>query len=106
MGNKGRETTVMNLKTLKNMDKEDILGLLGLETKSSTGSWLAGTLGTFGLGILVGAGVALMLAPKPGRELRGAIRNRLRRTPDDLSEAIGMGRDALSGEGGQANKTY
>jgi len=96
----------MNLKTLKNMDKEDILGLLGLETKSSTAGWLAGTLGTFGLGILVGAGVALMLAPKPGRELRGDIRNRLRRAPEDLGEAISMGRDALSGEGGTANKTY
>jgi hypothetical protein len=96
----------MNLKTLKNMDKEDILGLLGLETKASTGGWLASTLGTFGLGILVGAGVALMLAPKPGRELRGAIRNRLRRAPDDLGDAIGVGRDALSGEGSSSNKTY
>ena len=93
----------MNLKTLKNMDKEDILGMLGLETKSSTAGWLAGTLGTFGLGILVGAGVALMLAPKPGRELRGDIRNRLRRAPDDLGDAMGVGREAL---GSEANKTY
>jgi len=94
----------MNLKNLKNLDKDEILSMMGLETKSSTASWLAGTIGVFGLGILVGAGVALMIAPKPGRELRGAIRSRLRRAPDDLGEAIGVGRDALSGE--SANKTY
>jgi hypothetical protein len=63
----------MNLKDLKNMDKDEILGILGLETKQTTGRWLAGTLSTFGIGMLVGAGVALMLAPKPGRELRGDI---------------------------------
>jgi len=96
----------MNLKDLRNLDRDDLLAMLGLETKSSTAGWLAGTLGTFGLGILVGAGVALMLAPRPGRELRGAIRSRLRRAPEDLGEAIEMGRDALSGEGSTANKTY
>ena len=86
----------MNLKDLKNLDKDEILGLLGLETKQSTGSWLTGTLTTFGIGMLVGAGVALMIAPKAGRELRGDIRERLRRAPDDLSEAVGsvVGREA------------
>jgi len=93
----------MNLKDLKNLDKDEILGLLGLETKQSTGSWLAGTLATFGIGMLVGAGVALMVAPKAGRELRGDIRERLRRAPDDLSEAVGsvVGREA----GATSNKT-
>jgi gas vesicle protein len=77
----------MNIKDLKNLDKEDMLGLLGLETKTSTGSWLAGALTTFGVGVLVGAGIALMLAPKPGRELREDIRERLRRAPDALDGA-------------------
>jgi gas vesicle protein len=78
----------MNLKDLKSMDKDDILNMLGLETKQSTASWVTGALGTFGLGLLVGAGVALMLAPKPGRELRGDIRDRLRRAPEDLTDAV------------------
>jgi len=93
----------MNLKDLKNLDKDEILGLLGLETKQSTGSWLAGTLTTFGIGMLVGAGVALMVAPKAGRELRGDIRDRLRRAPDDLSEAVGgvVGRETTA----TSNKT-
>ncbi|HXJ23218.1 MAG TPA: YtxH domain-containing protein [Polyangia bacterium] len=95
----------MNLKDLKNLDKEDLLGMLGLEQKSSTGAWLAGTLGTFGIGMLVGAGIALILAPKPGRELREDIRDRLRRAPNDASEAISsaVGRaENLTGVG----KTY
>jgi|SwirhisoilCB1_FD_contig_101_1086550_length_1356_multi_6_in_0_out_0_4 gas vesicle protein len=95
----------MNLKDLKNMDKDDLLGLLGLESKSSTGAWLAGTMGTFGVGLLVGAGIALMLAPKPGRELREDLRERLRRAPNDASEAISsaVGRtETLGGVG----KTY
>lgn len=96
----------MNLKDLKNLDKDEILNMLGLETKSSTAGWVAGTLGTFGLGLLVGAGIALMLAPKPGRELRDDIRDRLRRAPDDLSEAVSSVTGRESSSGGSATKTY
>ncbi len=78
----------MNLKDLKNLDRDEILGMLGLESKPSTVRWLSGALGTFGIGMLVGAGIALMLAPKPGRELRGDIRDRLRRAPDDVRDAV------------------
>ncbi len=78
----------MNLKDLRNLDKDELLNMLGLETKPSTMRWLSGALGTFGMGMLVGAGIALMLAPKPGRELRGDIRDRLRRAPDDVRDAV------------------
>jgi hypothetical protein len=94
---------MMNIKDLKNIDKDDILELLGLETKSSTGAWLAGTLGTFGIGLLVGAGIGLLLAPKPGRELREDLRDRLRKAPEEFGEAVGAvaGRDPLG-----SSKTY
>jgi hypothetical protein len=72
------------MKDLRNLNKDDLLELLGLETKQSTGAWLAGSLGTFGVGLLVGAGIALILAPKPGRELREDLRDRLRRGKGDL----------------------
>jgi hypothetical protein len=78
----------MNLKDLRHLDKDELLGMLGLESKPSTVRWLSGALGMFGMGMLVGAGVALMLAPKPGRELRGNLRDRLRRAPDDMREAV------------------
>lgn len=78
----------MKLRDLKDMDKDDYLGLIGLQTKRSFTSELLGSLGTFGIGLLVGAGVALLLAPKPGRELRHDIRSKLRRSKDE-PEGIG-----------------
>lgn len=80
---------IRDITKLKDIDRDDILEMLGLETRSSTGAYLAGTLGTFGVGLLVGAGIALMLAPKPGRELRTDLRERLRRAPDDITSAVG-----------------
>ena len=93
----------MNLKDLRNLDKEDVLGLIGLESKTSTGAWLAGTLGTFGIGLLVGAGIALILAPKPGRELRDDLRERLRRAPSDAAGAVNA---AMSHASEAIGKTY
>ena len=76
----------MNLKDVRNLDKDELLGLLGLERKPSAGAGVAAALGTFGVGLLVGAGIALILAPKPGHELRQQIRDRLRRGPDEVNE--------------------
>jgi hypothetical protein len=67
----------MKLQDIRNLDKDDFFGLLGLESKLSFTHRLLGTLGTFGIGLLVGAGVALLLAPKPGRELRHDLRTKL-----------------------------
>jgi hypothetical protein len=64
---------------IRNIDKDHLLGLLGLETKRSPSRRLLGMLGTFGAGVLVGAGVALLLAPKAGGELRRDIRAKLGR---------------------------
>jgi uncharacterized membrane protein YebE (DUF533 family) len=63
------------------MSKGDVLRALGLSTRPTTTSRLIGAFGTFGVGLLVGAGVALLLAPKSGRELRGTIATRLGTTP-------------------------
>jgi hypothetical protein len=67
----------MKLQDIKDMDKNDFLGVLGLETKHTFANQLLGTLGTFGIGLLVGAGVALLLAPKAGNELRQDLRKKL-----------------------------
>jgi hypothetical protein len=74
----------MKWQDLKDMDKDDFLGVLGLQSKRSFSAELLGALGTFGIGVLVGAGVALLLAPKPGRELRHDLRAKLQRgkTPE------------------------
>jgi hypothetical protein len=67
----------MKLQDIRNMDKDDYLGLLGLESKHSVANRLLGTIGTFGIGLLVGAGVALLLAPKAGSDLRHDLRTKL-----------------------------
>jgi hypothetical protein len=65
------------LKALRNMDKDDLLNLVGLETRRTTADWLVPTLTAFSVGVLVGAGIGLMLAPKSGSELREDLRNRM-----------------------------
>ncbi len=75
------------------MDKDDFLGLIGLQTKRSFTRDLLGTLGTFGIGLLVGAGVALLLAPKPGRDLRQDIRSKVRRGKSDGAPEAGHAAD-------------
>jgi hypothetical protein len=75
----------MKLPNLKDMDKDDLLGLLGLSTTRSTAGQLATATGIFAVGLLVGAGVALLLAPKPGSELRDEIRARIRPAREELA---------------------
>jgi hypothetical protein len=74
----------MKLADLKDIDRDDILGALGLQSKPSAASWIMGTLGVFGLGLLCGAGMALLMAPKPGRELRRELGTRLRSALPDM----------------------
>lgn len=67
----------MKLHDIRNMDKDDFLGLLGLESKHSFTNRLLGSLGTFGIGLLVGVGAGLLLAPKTGSDLRHDLRAKL-----------------------------
>jgi len=67
-------------------NKRDVLDALGIETEST---WMTSALAGFGVGCLVGAGIAMLLAPKSGRELRHDIADRGR----DLYE---RGRDMAS----------
>jgi hypothetical protein len=78
----------MKMQDITNMDKDDVLRMLGLEARRSHGSRMLATLGSFGVGLLVGAGVALLLAPKAGSELRQNLRAKLRR--EGKAEAVGM----------------
>jgi len=75
----------MKLHDIRNMDKDDFLGLLGLETKHSFTNRLLGGLGTFGIGLLVGVGAALLLAPKTGHDLRQDLRAKLHRDCKDVA---------------------
>jgi hypothetical protein len=60
------------LQNIKNVSREDLLGLVGLKPKNSLRSWLGGS-GLVGIGLAVGAVVALLLTPKSGPEIRDSM---------------------------------
>jgi hypothetical protein len=65
------------LKNLKKLEKDDLLEKVGLQSRRSTMDSVLPALGIFALGVAVGAGIGLMLAPKSGAELRNDLRARL-----------------------------
>lgn len=77
-----------DLRDLKKMDKDDLLNLIGLETRKDATDNLLPALGAFTVGVLLGVGVGLMLAPKPGNELRSDLRNRIQSGQDALTNAV------------------
>jgi gas vesicle protein len=87
----------MKLNDLKNLSKDDVLAALGLQTRDSTVGTVFGSLGLIGLGMLIGAGAALMMAPKSGRELREDLSTRLngttRRVADRVREELAAARE-------------
>ncbi len=57
---------------------ESALAAMGLQPRRSTTDYILPALGLFGVGVLVGAGLGLMFAPKRGVELRGDISRSVR----------------------------
>jgi hypothetical protein len=55
------------------LDRDELLSKLGLQTKETAGEALVSAIFPFGMGLLVGAGVALLLAPGSGKSLRQAM---------------------------------
>jgi hypothetical protein len=72
------------LKYLQDIDRDDVLGAVGLQERNPWGTAL-GTLGIFALGALVGAGLGLAFAPKAGTELRNQIGDTVRRKANELA---------------------
>jgi gas vesicle protein len=57
------------------MDRDTLLRRVGLEERTPAGDFFTG-LGLFSIGVLVGAGLGLMFAPKRGEEIRAALNER------------------------------
>ncbi|MDP3233999.1 MAG: hypothetical protein Q8S33_14750 [Myxococcales bacterium] len=73
----GASNVLKNLKRLADVDKDDLLDLIGLEERRTSTDKLVPALALFGAGVLVGVGLGLMLAPKAGRELRQDVKQKL-----------------------------
>lgn len=59
-------------RAMRGMDRDKLLARMGLEERNPAGD-LFGGLGVFALGILVGAGLGLLFAPRPGEETRTKV---------------------------------
>ena len=73
--------------------REQIAQALGLATQRSRTTETFGGFGLFAMGILVGAGLALLFAPKSGDELREEIGERVTGLREGFSQQV----DELSG---------
>ena len=58
------------------MTTDDVLARLGLQTRMTTTDFIMPALGLFGAGLIVGAGLGLLFAPRPGHEMRAEIGRR------------------------------
>ena len=77
----------MKMNDLRDLSKDDVLSALGLTSKPSTSDRLLGALTIFGVGLLVGAGAALLLAPKSGEALRADLGERFRNLRPEETES-------------------
>jgi hypothetical protein len=69
---------MIDRKAMRRMiDRDNLLRQLGLEQRSPGSDFLTG-LGLFSVGVLVGAGLGLLFAPKRGEDVRAMMSDRWR----------------------------
>lgn len=61
---------------IRDMTKDDVLEAMGLQQRKSAVELVLPAAGLFATGILLGVGLGMMFAPKPGVELRRDIGHR------------------------------
>jgi hypothetical protein len=80
----------MNLSDLTDrFSAEALAKLFRPEPERSQSEALLGSLALLGAGALVGATVALFLAPKPGAQLRTEVGDQIRSTGEKIADAVG-----------------
>ena len=68
------------LKNLKPPSRDELFDILGLERKPTRARSFAWAATVLGAGAVIGAGVALLVAPRSGREFRRGVRAKLGRS--------------------------
>jgi len=79
--------SMKDLRDLRKLDSDDLLEVIGLQRRSAT-DWVVPTLSALGVGVLIGAGLGLLLAPKEGRQLREDLIGKLKAQKEQLPEAL------------------
>jgi hypothetical protein len=80
-----------DIKKLSKIDRDAVLHRIGLEEHSPTSDFFTG-LGLFAVGVLVGAGLGVMFAPKPGTEIRNQLTETIRnKTGKNAGATTGTG---------------
>ncbi len=90
-------------KAVKGMDRDDVLHRLGLEEHTPTSDFFTG-LGLFAVGVLVGAGLGVMFAPKPGSEMRNQLTESLRNRGGRMAEEMGQRMGGSSAEASPSSR--
>ena len=70
----------------KNLDRESLLRALRLQARRDPIDTLLPALGIFAAGMLLGTGLGLLVAPKPGRTLRRQLRRGANELVDKAQE--------------------
>ena len=82
---------------------DDVLRAVGLE-RARNGSDLLGSVAVFGAGMLVGAGLALLLAPESVARVREQIATRVEDAREKVAAATGARGGASASAGGTSER--
>lgn len=91
---KSRVKNIFN-KDYSDISADDLLEVFGLQRAPMAGAYVLPAIGLFGVGVIVGAGLGMLFAPKAGDELRHDISQRA----GDLGRRVGVGQGGHSYEG-------
>lgn len=76
---------------VRHIDSNDILHRIGLERRHTAMDVILPAVGYFAVGALVGAGVALLLTPSTGAEVRGKIAKAATDAKDKVESLLSSG---------------
>lgn len=100
------DTVKETMKAVRDVGSDDILAALGLERRRNALDYVLPAVGYFAVGLAVGAGVTLLIAPKSGRQMRRELGEKVRNVGSQLGTAaehvLHEAQDQLSPENGRA----
>jgi len=76
------------MRSVQAVNMNDVLGSIGLERRRSALDKVLPALGYVGLGTVIGAGAALLMAPSSGRELRAKVSHQLDEAKSRVDQRI------------------